>query len=526
MWSPRRLATFPPRLQESDGRGVVQAPQWAPPKGFADNIPAGLMPVEYTPGSSNIRCTDSVLQTRWGTAELAAAASNPVMALVVFSVSAGVDYFVRFTTVGVERYIGGSWSALTGPALTGTSLNQFSWTAWNDKLLFANGIDGIFEANVVAGTYAKLTSAPIARFVSTFAGRVVATQIDVSGARVQWCVRNDNTDWTGLGSGFEDLLSTPGGRVDLNQGFFPVSDTVALMVRSNSIWQVTQTGLFDSPFTFERLYADIGTYAPYSIATIPGGIVMLANDDVLVVTLSAPQSIGQGVRNTLLSGELPLATGTWEPRQNEYCICVPGSASETASKVWRYSFKSNTWLPDDYQFGVRRIHGAQFQATTSIDDLAGTMDGLAGTYDSLGVSARDPGLLFAMRSSNRVARESVSWTSDVKSDGTIANVPFHIDTTYIAPTDSINRTEVVEIQIQYACTRTVPLQVDYSVDGGSTWNLYSTYTVGATTGTETIRLTKTLEASHVQLRLSSTDGLGFRLISFRPFVVTGARINS
>lgn len=135
---------------------------------------------------------------------------------------------------------------------------------------------GITAAGVP--TYSYLTGAPPAKFVISFDNYVVAWNV-MDGStpqqrRAQWPARGDPGNWTGPGSGFEDLLSMKG----IGTGG-AVLDSRLVLFSSQEIWLGIPSS-YPSQFQFSPLDTTVGLPYGFSgtVVNTELGIIFLGSD--------------------------------------------------------------------------------------------------------------------------------------------------------------------------------------------------------------------------------------------------------
>lgn len=499
---------------------------FSPPGGMSLNRRLNQYDPTQSPRLTNLRPKDGSYATRLPVETVGNALTAPILTPLLFVDNAGNETLVAFTTTGIYTLVGSTWTAVTGAALGASGSSQYSTTAWNSRLVYANGTNAIGEVNFTANTYAALVGAPVARYVTTFAGRIIAGYIAANEARIQWSVKNNNADWSGLGSGFEDLLSSAGGVVDPVQGLFALTENVALIVRKRSIWVMTQTGYVDAPFAFSRLWDIVGTKAPWSLALTPVGVVGLFTDNVYLFSdQMVPTPIGDDIRSELLATpNLTAAAGVYDPYEQEYRLTVPQTSG--SSVVWRYSAPLQRWFRDEYSFNIVRMASAIYQNSISMDELGGTMDDLPGTYDTLGLSDQRNGVLFATGTANeKMLREFSGSGSDASASGGASSaVDMDIYSGLISADSPLETVQLSEVVIHYTAMKAVTLKVEYSADGGASWINYGSVSVSATALPAIARVTKPLARNRLQFRVSSTDAGGFVLLAAYPRMIRGGKL--
>lgn len=503
------------------------------PRGMNTLTKLSKLPREFSPLVKNMRLNRGYLSSRLGVATLGIAATDPVMGIVDFVTARGNTHVVRFTTTGIEQYQGGVWNAISGVAFTGSLSDYFTVAAWRNNMLVDNGIDGIFDVNLGAGTGTRISESFASKHITTFASRVIASGVRDSGFqpyRIRWSAKLNHEDWTSQGSGFEDLLAAPGTGVDAVHGIFPVSDTIALMVRSRSIWQVSQTGLVETPFLFSRLLSEIGSDAPQTIVAIPGGVVFLGIDDIYIITPSGPQVIGEPIRRQILDNiSLPReAYGAYDPFRGEYRLGVrEGLGTTSLNVIWTYSFADKGWTRAEYPFDVRAFSFTRFTTGLTIGQLTGTIGDLVGPIGELGVTERSQGMYFAMGGTGRfIVREEPNDRRDVLNSGIEADSPIELRTGLVKLEDH-RRTQIMEIRLIYEAVEEQTLNFEYSINGGDNW---LPYILGVrappTVKPETLVIRRRVDVDWAQIRLADTVLGQLDVIKMTVRAVRGAEIRS
>src|SRR5690606_3317636 len=114
-----------------------------------------------------------------------------------------------------------------------------------------------------------------ARFITNFGERIVAGYVGLKegGWRpsgIAWPVNGNPRDWSGLGSGFEDLANQDIG--DNISGLFGFEDQMVVL-RRKSIVHATRLAFATAPFKFRTIISGVGCDLPYSGAKIPNAII-------------------------------------------------------------------------------------------------------------------------------------------------------------------------------------------------------------------------------------------------------------
>lgn len=503
------------------GTAVEPRPLWSPPQGLDYLNRANRLGAGHARQIQNFWLDRGVLRSRYGTDNVGSSATGPIMAVLNFVSGSGIGFVLRFTTTKLQIWDGTSWTNVGSATFTGGTDDYFAYTVFNDSLIFSNGVDGLWDYNPMLGSLTQIDENINARHLTTIGGRVIASGIPGYESRMQWSVKNNSHDWDGIGSGFEDLLSTPGGQVDLLMGVWPISDSVSLMVRSGSVWQVTQTGDPEAPFRFERLYDNLGSRSRYSVDVVPGGIVLLGTDNVYLLSDREIQPIGQLIKDTLFNEITDLATirGVYRPKTADYWLA-------NGDVVYRYSFADKGWTRSKYPFNIRWMDETVYHYDGETwADATGTWDDATGTWADAHGTAQEPSFYFATDEAlgTVIAEDPDSTTDGYTQTGKSAQ-GLLIQTGVLLASSPLDKTEVIELQLEYEDGEARTLTFEYSEDLGANWTTYSSQATVVTTRQEIMRVMKTLSRKSLMLRLTAT-GLGSMvLISLTPFLVKEARV--
>ncbi len=157
----------------------------------------------------------------------------------------------------------------------------------NDNMLVAAGPDAAGGSNTSlialyqASSNGKpqcsfLTGAPRAAAVGAFDNYIVAFNVGGFMNRVQWCARGDPSNWTGEGSGFEDLLEMRG----VGAAVIPTPDGRLYLMSNEEIWYGVRAA-YPAQFNFFPLEPDVGVQDAATIQTMDKGVLFLGTDKAL-----------------------------------------------------------------------------------------------------------------------------------------------------------------------------------------------------------------------------------------------------
>lgn len=264
-----------------------------PLSGFT-TVPAIAADPSSIVSGQNVWVQNGALQPRWRLASFST--GNPVGALGLAGAFAHVDSKGSATLVAFSgnslAFLGSDlqWSVSSYRSSHGSSYfgsftpplggNVFAASCYLPRvdeniLMFSNASDPILVWQPLGTTHSIGTQVPICRDLVNFDNRPVAWNIKLlSGTtryvqRVQWAVAGDPEDWTGIGSGSEDLLDMQG------EGTRIFADRDQMVLASSlEIWRGRTVGL-PYVFQFSPITKKIGMPFPRAAIQTPWGLFWL-----------------------------------------------------------------------------------------------------------------------------------------------------------------------------------------------------------------------------------------------------------
>lgn len=234
--------------------------------------------------------------------------------------------------------------------------------------IFTNGLEPLFawEGPSITTGFSTLTQAPIATDVALFDNKLIGWNIQELSSnsrlvqRVQWSVSGDSEDWTGIGSGFEDLVDMRG----VGTRIFAAEDRL-ILASDKEVWQGRRIGLpfifrfspidktIGMPFRRAALQTQRGIFwlnDDFNIYRVVGGRITPIGDaikQVLRNELVAPEEAFFGFNEqqglltlyyTITAGTLPqrafsldIVEGHWTPHTFTQELALSGSAVVSSS---------------------------------------------------------------------------------------------------------------------------------------------------------------------------------------------------
>jgi hypothetical protein len=317
---------------------------------------------------------------------------------------------------------------------------------------------------------------------------------------MNWSVKDNNQDFAGIGSGYEDLRSTPGGLIGSLRGLYLLTDDTALLVRADSVWQVSTTGIEDQPFRFSRILPSLGAPSPFGLVSTPYGLAGLFNNGIFVINKDGIDDIGSPIADHLLAN-LRSDYLTWAVYDvfNSRLHLLVNEISDRV--IWTYSFRRKGWTRKEYGITVDTIDYAEYKVgSIKTDDLVGTTDSQVGLTDELGMSSREHGLL--LHDGNFVYREYLSGTQDAVT----AQPQAELRSGLIGSNPGTNVT-IHQIDIVYETNESHTVTWNVSRNGLA-FTAWSSMTLAPTTRPTPIRIKgNTISGKYLQVQ-ALVDGLG------------------
>lgn len=447
--------------------------------------------------------------------------ANKILGWYLYQKSDGTEKLVRFTKNTIHAASAGAWVALAGGALSGTDSDYWRTTILEDRMFATNnGVDVIQEINIVANTYAALGNAPRYKYIAGFGDRVVGFSL-AGGAPISnqlgWSGNRNYAQWDPLvdqSAGSKVLTTSASDTSDFGRGIFSFGP-VLVIIREKSIWNATLKPVATDPFNCYQAVPNIGSDSPDSIAKCGSkGVAFLdtRTKSTYLYGLDGSVSIFSGpIKNDLLSSisDPNLVFSCFNQGTNEYSVCVPSSTS-TLVREWIFNFDTKTWSYSEYD-SISLLTCLDFASGgITIDELIGTIDQLVGTIDSLA-----PGKSVA-KFFGRIDGELLLEDRNVDLDNGVAFTSEFRSKDFQLPAFKryVNRLHITYVPRFL----TGNIKVEFSINGGVTWNLWKTVVLtGADLNTyKYLVCKKNIMTKRFTFRITATAGQ-FELIEYAVF---------
>lgn len=479
--------------------GLIESPNML--GGMIQNPSRDKLPVNSGRVVVNARTRDDWVGRRPGTAEFGGTKpdSNKVLASITF-VSEALDvYICRITASSfyVLNAAGDGWTQYTvtddedNPA-TFPADARFSVAQYFDNLYLADGVNRIWEVNFGYKTVKQIPGSPRPHFICNFAERIIAGHIrKFAGgprpSRIEWPVNGSVTDWTGEGSGGNDLALEDVG--DSISGLVALED-LGLVVRRTSVWGITRQPFNQPIFRFSKLLTGLGCDLPYTIARIPQGAIWADQRTRDIYIFSASQGIQSILKgtNTVIFDDLSrlqFAEGRYDPFEREYHLGVAYNADDNLiTRTWVISLKNGSISYDDgpeiSTLGIVSVPPAGI----AIDDLTGTIDAQTGTIDEYGEEGHFTPTLFKGVETGEVLKQSY----DASTDWDATNFEFLFESQNLG--SLTNRRSLKDLSIRALIANSGIVTLEERTEVG-TWDVSKDRVIVGSSVKQNLRLPKT-----------------------------------
>ncbi len=434
--------------------------------------------------------------------------SNDIMELISFKGEENQDWVVRVANGSMHAA-----STTTGwTSLTGTAYSSFARTDSAQvlgDLYLANSSKKVLRVRLDNLTFAEIVdaNAPTAKFITSFAERLIAAYIfdPASGVLpfgLRWSVNADPTDWTGLGSGRENLIQSPSDTGDEITGIFGFSNLMVIL-RERTIWHVTRQPFADAPFRFTAIITNQGCDMPHTAVQTSDeqgrltGLLFAdsrSNGIYQYTPGQRPQRISRNIDDQLFTGltDPQLAKAAYDPENQEYHLGYPTDSAnpEHLGSFRVFSAQNGSFVTDDGPTCTTIGVVGDVGTPTMIDDLTGFIDGLSGTIDSLSGVLRLPPIVLKGDTSGQSIKE------DLDTAGS------HTFTWESQNLGSVSLRRTVKLfTMAMSATASGSTTLEFSTDDGSTWT--NIKTVSNPSSLSKLGFKKQISADRINWRLTT-----------------------
>jgi hypothetical protein len=268
---------------------------------------------------------------------LSSTGTNPgtrIMGLHHFRTASGGEINVAATQTGVWSFTGGSWTDITGNALTGDTHDHVRFTTFGVsgvyKTIIMNGVDATKIWNGSDPTYSDLGGSPgVAIDGAVAANRLM---ILVAPDLIKISEFNNPEIWPS-GGGYNARLIDTG---DLLVGLGRLNRTSVGILGEESQW-IARAQSSGSPFRFERIAERPGPLSA-AVIVVVGGVIYYLGEDYNVYKFDGQVCVPVGfamwpyVRDTIDREHRKMSHGTFMEGLNKVFFLFPQSGSSSPDR--------------------------------------------------------------------------------------------------------------------------------------------------------------------------------------------------
>lgn len=494
----------------------------------ADFDPSDLNP-NQSPLIVNARIRRDKTSRRTGQSQFGPAKpdSLPIHALIQFRMGEFTSFIVRVAGNNLHVLEGSTWIPITG--ILGSRIRDHAVVL--GTLVLADGAKPLQQVDLETNVLSDLGNAPTGKYVTGFSERVVTANLgmsDEASETLAWSGNRNLTEWDALediSSGNKRLDTAPRTEVDPISGVFGFN-SVMVIPRERSIWLATPQPIASDPFKTFRSVPGVGCNLPGSIA-IGRELLIFLDSRMRDIIIYRPgqniESIGIAIRDSILKDftDAQSVFSAYLTSEQEYYI---GFETTSVIKIWTFNFLTKSWSYDEVPNCTSLDFVDAFTDFTSYDELEGTFDGLTGTFDELSSSPTSiPGLLYGFDNGD-IAKEDELEDIDIRESNSPAGVPFTFELQSKEYKKAKEDITVTRIEIEYQATRSSPLTLQYTKNGGIDW--VTAKTVATKEGkVQILKFKKQVRTRRLMWRLLADAGK-FDLLGYELDIASGGESRS
>jgi hypothetical protein len=443
--------------------------------GLDVSAPAEYIDPRSTPNGQNMFVNRNAIHKRVGTIAIGNSLGEEVMYIKELLVDS-TRYVVRIGLTKVEllNEAVGTWGAITGSVLTGTSAEVVSTAtpllSGARILTFSNFKDNIRKYTGTGNTADLGGTPPKAKFMQEYGPYLVLAHIDDGVSkkrmRVQWCDTGDIETWTGGNSGAQDLLEDGNDVTGLN-----IFGNYLCVHKESSIYlgYLVPTSTI---FQFDRKNTGVGTICNNTIQNIgENAQIFLARDGIRIFNgISAPlieSPITDEIRESVNPQYVHKCWSVVVPELNEYWVGIPIGSQTSPDTVYKYNYITGQCYKD-YRPNITAIGKYQRTSDLTWATDSGTWDEATDRWDDVSLLSQHYTVLLG-DNTGITSRRDGSYNND---NGVAIDA--YRETKDFEGSEKGKLVRWLEMQF---LAKGNSVTIDYSTDSGNTWTNIDTYTL-------------------------------------------------
>jgi hypothetical protein len=278
--------------------------------------------------------------------------------------------------------LSGTMADKTGSLTITAGQNNF-WTANpfnNIQIWFGGAPDAPFKHDGTSGNAAALGGTPpSARTAFVAANRIFAISTSANPSILQWPVLSDPEDWTGTGSGSQQVSKNDGEELLFG---VPIGNNVAILFKNSSTHKVL---LDTAPFPVIPIQKGIGAAGRNAWVLVNGTIYFITPSRRMKATLDGTTFIDfpsyiDDVWDSITSSRIPYIQGIYYQNleQIHWYVSIDAGTTNTVAIIW--DLRRKAWLKhtSGYDLNVaalvqnRRLFGGHYNGKIYEKDVAAT----------------------------------------------------------------------------------------------------------------------------------------------------------
>lgn len=488
-----------------------------PLKGLYTNTPRDQVPPGYAVTADGVRLTAGRMKRAAGRQKFGDALDGPVVRIDEFTASDGTTTTLAITTKSLYQYIDAlaNWQQIPkNPAgdLTGAATDLAWAVQLGENFLFSQRKDPVMV--FTGGATFEILSAdcPASACGVGHEGRLLLGNTLESGNdyrhRVRWNALDLITDWTGTGSGFVDLDDNP----DFVT-WIEVLSNLIVVLKERRIVLGTRTGQASPAYTFSDRVGSVGTRCGYSVVNLGQEIVYVGPDNIYAFDVNNNKPVGDYIRNAFFDTMNPVYMdqiyGYYVDEYEEVRFATPIGDTTYNNFEWCWNVKDNTWTKRPRE--IKSVGYYSRQSGYTWDTFPGTWDDAVGAWDDAVILQNYPTTLFGSESGQVYEEDDML----LQEDGVSFDAIYEFGDIVVDPS---SQTAVYRVEIRYAdIGSTATVYVDFSTDGGNSWDTCTVSLVGSS-GNGKIRRAyadKIISGETLTVRFRSAEARQFEIVGIR-----------
>ena len=480
-------------------------PLIAPRGGLRYDLPADLIASTDMSDCRNVFFEDGMIKKRYGYTKMGSnlPLSGAIMGCDQFYDFKGNNWLIVVTENQIYKWLPdtGKWDSMgdgsgsfgeglfgagafgaQADTFEGTDEDFFSYdyvrktTETDPWWIATNGVDPIKKftgtgtvSNLIVDYPSGVTSL-VCKYVIEFKSYLLLLDVTEEGdrypQRIRWSDTADPEDFINGNASYQDLSGA-----DWIVGAIKFKGDYVVIFKERSIWVGYATGDSDI-LQFDLKVSGAGCVSGMTIESLGDEIVFLGWDDIYVFNGIDYESIGTQVQReifaTMNPQEMNRCFGLVVEEQKEYWLFVPSASSTYPDMVWCFNYNLNKWTRHSFNDFITMYGYYELESTMTFDDLQGTFDEQTWRFDDRTILQAMPTNLFGDEAGNMYEySRQVNNEDGVAIDGWFATKDFN-------PTQLMSRWLLKRIDVYFTGNN---LDVEYSIDKGSTWTSIGTLTL-------------------------------------------------